>query len=183
MTRALTHVGTALAGLVLATAVAAPATAQTVRIHDRVGDTRHGNGDVKWLRLHYGPHRLGVTLKWSANGDPAYFQDLYLDTAPKHPGPEALVSSNGDWEGWTVSLDGGWSVADGHERCSSRPGAVRYDFRHHLLHYSVPRTCLMAEGKAQPRRLRAALVTRGETEAAYDWVPGKRRFSRWVHRG
>ncbi len=172
----------AAGALTLATLAAAPASAEVRQMHDPVGDgAGGGNGDVKWLRLGYGPERLRVTIKLPASGDPAYYQDLYLDTWPKHPGPEVLISTNGDWEGWSISRGGGWEPGRGVETCRSRPLAVDYDPGHHRVHYTVPRTCLKPHDKAQPPKIRASLVTRGETERAYDWVPGVRTFGRWIH--
>ena len=183
MRRLRTKATTVAVGALALTAFVAPAHAGTIRMHDPVGDgLHHHNGDVKWVRLKYGAHRLKVTIAWPKSGDPAYYQDLYLDTWPKHAGPVVTISSNGDWEGGTVSGGGGWNVLKGTETCSSKPMGVDYDAAHQRIRYSVPRGCLKPANRAQPPRIRASLVTRGETETNYDWVPGARQFGPWVHR-
>jgi len=183
MRRWRTEAAAAVVGALALTAFVAPAQAGTIRMDDAVHDgLHHHSGDVKWVRLTYGAHRLKVTIAWPKSGDPAYYQDLYLDTWPKHAGPEVTISSNGDWEGWTVSRGGGWDVSKGTEACSSKPMGVAYDYDHQRIRYSVPRGCLKPANRPQPPRIRASLVTRGETEKDYDWVPGARRFGRWVHR-
>ncbi len=163
--------------------LSAPAEAASARMHDAVGDdaTGRGSGDVKWLQVRYGAHRLRITIKSPRSGDPAFFQDLYVDTWPRHPGPEVLISSNGDGEGWGTSLGGGWDVGSGRSRCDGGLHSAHYDYRHGRVHYAVPRRCLMPRGKAQPPKLRFCLATRSETDRTYDWLPGKRTFGRWVH--
>jgi hypothetical protein len=184
MRRLVAATSIALAGALAPTVVnVAPASAETRVMHDPVGDdvTGRGFGDVKRLRVHYGAHRLKVTIKSPKSGDPAFFQDLYVDTWPKHPGPEVLVSTNGDAEAWSTSLGGGWDVGKGKARCGGAFNSVHYDYRHGLVRYQLPRTCLMPRGKAQPPKLRFSLAIRSETEKTYDWLPGKRTFGRWVH--
>jgi hypothetical protein len=162
---------------------AAPATAGTRTVHDKVGDDAlgNGNGDVKWVRVHYRAHRLAVTIKSPASGNPEYYQDLYVDVRRKDSRPDLVISSNGDWEGWSTAFVSGWHNQHSRGRCSGGQGSVDYDYAHHKVHYAVPVRCLMRKGAEQPRRLRLSLVTRTEFERATDWVPAEHRFSRWVH--
>jgi hypothetical protein len=160
----------------------APASAQTRVMHDPVGDdaTGEGHGDITWMRVRYGSARLKITMKFPRSGNPAYYQDLYVDTWPRHPGPEVLISSNGDGEGWGTSLGGGWDVSEGRSRCFGGLHSVDYDLEHGRVHYTVPRTCLMPRGKAQPPKLRFSLALRSEQERTYDWLPARRTFGRWI---
>lgn len=172
----------AVASLVPMVIEVPPASAATKVMHDPVGDdsTGRGSGDVSWLRVHYGAQRLKVTIKSPRSGNPAYYQDLYVDTWPKHPGPEVLISSNGDAEAWGTSLGGGWDATKGKARCGGAVGSVDYDYAHGRVHYMLPRRCLMPRGKAQPPKLRFSLATRSESEVTYDWLPAKQTFGHWV---
>ncbi len=174
-----------VAGVALAATLGlAPAAgAQTIRMHDPVGDdkTGNGNGDVSLVVLHYNAHRLNVTVKWPRSGDPEHIQDLYVDTRRAERTPDLVISTNGDGEGWDVGFVKGWNLKHYQARCTGGNGSTDYDYAHHQLHFSVPRTCLMHRGAVQPQRLRVSLATRTEWEAAYDWAPGKRTFGRWVH--
>jgi hypothetical protein len=184
MRRLLGAASTVVAGVLAAAVVlVAPATAGTIRMHDAVGDdaTGHGHGDIKWMQVHYGADRLRITMKFPRSGDMAFFQDMYVDTQPKNPGPEVSIGTNGDFEGWGVSLVDGWGIPHGKERCSGAAGSADFDLAHHRIRFSVPRTCLMPRGAAQPPRIRMALATRSETDRTYDWLPARKTFGRWVH--
>jgi hypothetical protein len=181
MRRLLAAASIAVAGG-LAAAVVAPATAGTIRMHDAVGDdaTGQGHGDIKWMQVHYGADRLRITIKFARSGDMAYFQDMYVDTQLKNPGPEVAIGTNGDFEGWSVNLVDNWKIPQGKERCGGAAGSADFDLTHHRIRFSVPRTCLMPKGAAQPPRIRMALATRSETDRTYDWLPARKSFGRWV---
>jgi hypothetical protein len=172
----------AAAGMAAVVMAAAPATAATTTVHDKVGDDAlgNGNGDVRWVRVQYGAHRLTVTIKSPASGNPEYYQDLYVDVRRKESRPDLVITSNGDWQGWSAGFVSGWHNQGYRERCSGGPGSVDYDAAHHVVRYHLPVTCLMHRGAVQPKRLRVSLVTRTETERATDWVPSKRHFGPWV---
>ena len=163
--------------------LAATAGAASIRMHDPVGDdaTGRGHGDIKWMRARYGAHRLSITIKAAKSGDVEFFQDIYVDTRRAERRPDLMISTNGDWEGWEVGFVSGWQRQHWHERCAGRPGSADYDYPHHLLRFSLPRTCLRHRGAVQPKRIRLSLVTRTEWGAAYDWVPAQRGFGRWLH--
>ncbi|MGC4112706.1 MAG: hypothetical protein QM747_20240 [Nocardioides sp.] len=169
----------ALAGTLTVTA---PAQAASISMHDAKGDdtTGRGFGDITGLHVKYGAKRLRVLITWPRSGDPGYYQDLYVDTWPKHPGPEVHIGSNGDGEGWVTTLGGGWTLIGGHQRCSGGNYSATYDYPHRRLHYSLPVRCLMPRGKAQPPKLRFALAIRSDQDVTWDWLPAKRTFGRWV---
>lgn len=178
---------TTATSLVLACAMtpmiaASPVQAATIRMHDKVGDdtTGHGTGDLKWMRIRYGAHRLRLTLKFPASATMSYYQDMYVDTWPKHDGPEIRISTNGDWEGWSVSYADGWKTLGRKQRCSGGVGSADYDFDLNRIRVSIPRGCLKPRTKPQPPRIRMAVATRSETERTYDWMPARHRFGRWV---
>jgi hypothetical protein len=172
----------ALAGGLASTVMALPASADTLTMHDPVGDdvTGQGHGDVKWVRVHYRAQRLKVTIKAARTGDVEHFQDLYVDVRRKDARPDLVISTNGDWEGWNVGFVSGWKRHHYRERCSGGPGSANYDYAHHVLRYSLPRACLMKKGAEQPKRIRLSLATRTEWDKAYDWVKAKHTFGHWV---
>lgn len=176
-----------LAGIALAIGPVMPAAAETVTLHDKVGDSAghrvddYNSGDITSVRVRYGPHRLRVTIAWPATGSPEHYQDLYVDTRRKESRPDLLISSNGDWEGWATVLRSHWGLDGGRSRCSGGAGSAAYDYAHRKLTYSVPVRCLMSRGAVQPQRLRVSLVTRTEQDRNCDWAPRPRHFSRWIH--
>ncbi|HET7430261.1 MAG TPA: hypothetical protein VFJ89_02045 [Nocardioides sp.] len=182
MRRLATAGAAALAGGLVAAVLALPASADTITMNDPVGDdtTGQGHGDITWVRAHYRAQRLLVTIKAAKDGDVEHFQDLYVDVRAKDTQPDLVISTNGDWEGWSVGFVSDWQRHDYRERCRSKPGSVDYDYAHHVMRYSLPRTCLMRKGADQPQRIRLSLATRLETDRATDWVKAKHTFGHWV---
>lgn len=183
MRRLVAATSLAVVGALAPAVVLAPASAQTVRMHDRVGDdkTGRGFGDVKWIRVRYDANRLRITVKSPRSGDVEHYQDLYVDVRKADQKPDLVIGSNGDAEAWSVGFVRNWRMDGWRQRCSSKFHSVDYDYRHHVMRYSIPRTCLMRPGAEQPKRIRVSLATRTEWNATYDWVPDKKTFGRWVH--
>jgi len=161
---------------------AVPASAQTNVIHDAVGDdkTGEGHGDITWVRVNYGEHRVTVKIKAAESGDVEYYQDLYVDVRRADSKPDMLISSNGDGESWSVGFVDDWRLGGYRSRCSGGLNSATYDNEHHFVRYSFPSTCLMKKGAEQPKRIRVSLVTRPEWEANFDWAPAPRTFGRWI---
>lgn len=167
----------ALAGVALLTpALSAPAEAATVRINDQPGDAKAH--DVKWVRVKYGPDRLKITMKWAAGSNPSDFQDVFVDTRKKDAGPEVEITGSAETEHWYAGFVKNWKMAGWKRTCT---GKADYDLGDRILRMKVPRACIRRDGHAQPKRVRVSARDVFETERVWDWVPGKRQWSRWIH--
>lgn len=167
-------------------AIAVPAHAETVKIPDKVGDDKghDGDGDMKYVRVHYGADRIRFRIQWAVGATPEDFQDVYIDTRPKDPGPEVEVSLSGETERWYAGFvknwkGSGWKDID--------HGKVYYSFAHptsgdsQYARFSIPRKAIRRAGHAQPKRIRVSVNDVFETGAIYDSVPGHKKWSRWIH--
>lgn len=163
-------------------ALALPAHAATVTVHDKVGDEKHGggHGDIKYVRVHYGPDRLKFRIQWSPNATPEDFQDIFIDTDPKNPGPEVEISLSAETEQWGGSLVDDWS---GKPTKSIRGGGkFRYGTvgNSEFVKFSVRRSFVRRKGHAQPKRIRVSVNDVFETDEVWDSAPGHKKWSRWI---
>lgn len=170
---------------VVTPAIAIPAHAETVKVPDKVGDDRNnnGNGDIKYVRVHYGPDRIRFRIQWAPGAAPEDFQDVYIDTRPKDPGPEVEVSLSTETEGWGGAFVKNWK---GRGWKNIGGGKVFYSFAHpgtngQYAKFSVPRKAIKRAGHAQPKRIRVSVNDVFETGAIYDSAPGHKKWSRWIH--
>jgi hypothetical protein len=183
------RIGTALVVTVLAAGVVAaveqPATAEVRYIHDKAhdgddnGDGTHSVGDLKRVRIGHGKDWLYVRAtphKGAFLGD---FDDYWIDTVQRDPGPELVVETNTDYGDhyWVRRTERFGSY--GKVVCEGR---VFYDHRTQEYRFRVARDCLRSRTGALPHRLRvsAHTVTVFGTATTGDWAPGKKRFGPWV---
>ncbi len=163
-----------------------PAAAEVRYIHDKAhdgddnGDGHHDVGDVKRVRIGHGkdwvyikstPHR-GTFL-----GD---FDDYWIDTNLKNPGPEFVVQTNTDYGDWfrvhRTEKFGRFG------KVTSRYGRVHYDHETQQYRFRIPRQSLRSRAGTLPGRLRVSVhtVTVFGGPGDGDWAPGKRKFGPWV---
>ena len=160
----------------------APASAETKVIRDAVGDdkTGSGNGDIAWMRVDYGAHRVRIKIKSPRSGNVEHIQDIYVDVRRKDSTPDLVIGTNGDVEGWAVGFVDDWKLGGYRSRCVGGDHSSVYDYARHFVRFSVPISCLMRKGAEQPKRIRVALVARTEWGADYDWVPDRHTFGPWI---
>jgi hypothetical protein len=177
LNRLTTGPATLITASLLTLLIAAPAHANTRAFTDRqrdaprsidILDAKVNNGDTKPTQVRVQVRFRNINLQ----GGNGYF--LYLDTRPKHPGPEyRYVVGGSEYEFYRMRT---WRNPITALPCRDK---VRI---HHTAHadtlaFVIPRSCL---GDANRVRISA----RGATSSPYrqDWAPGFHRFYPWVAR-
>lgn len=169
----------AVTGVALITpAIALPADAAVVTVHDKTGDAKKGDaqGDLAYVRVRYAPHALNIRIQWAKGGYPGESEEVLLDTRPGDPGPEVDITADmeGTWQvqvrhwnrpGWTTT-----STGRAHYHLGKAPYAT----------LSIPRKAIKRKGHAQPTRIRARAAEWMEGEGIVDRVPGGNRFGPWI---
>jgi len=174
------RIGTTVVAMALAlggvAAAQQPAAAQVRFIHDKAGDSKGGFGDIKrvrighaakWVYLRATPH------KGSFLGD---FDDYWIDTVKRNPGPEYVVTTDTDYGNWFQVRR---SKRFGHYGKVVCEGKVHLVPKTREYRFRVKRACL-----GKPARLRVSAHTiDGSGDPRFgDWAPGKKRFGPWVKR-
>ncbi len=177
------------AATAMLTGTAGSATAETVKVFDRVGDGVRYAGDPQWSRR-ADVQRFRVDHKWrkvrfrlfNAKRDTfGDFTDVWVDTKPWNPGPERLITFVAETGTFQVSkVDRFFDTNNpkagglGRRTCGNHYRTRRY----RVIDVDIPRACF-----GYPKRLRVSVQTAHDGfEVRRDWAPGYRRFSRWVGR-
>ncbi len=177
-----TIVRTATATLVAATTLAAawgaqaPASAETRVLHDKVGDSRTGSGDIRAVRIGHWPRKLAVRVLPVRRSGLAHFYDIWIDTDPHNPGPERVIPAGLEVSPATRVLRTDRFGQFGRPVCRL-PHGSGYDTSAQEFWVVVPRACL-----GRPARVRVS-VHSSEEFGPSDWAPRFPRFSPWVARG
>ena len=176
----------ALAGVGSIAVAQQPAAAEVRYIHDKAndGDDNGGGpndiGDVKRVRIGHGkdwvyfkatPHR-GAFL-----GD---FDDYWIDTNLKNPGPEFVVQTNTDYgDSFRVHRTEKFGKVG---KATSRFGNLYYNHKTQQYRFRIPRESLRSRAGTLPGRLRVSVhtVTVFGGPGDGDWAPGKKKFGPWV---
>lgn len=156
-----------------------PGLAQQRVIRDHDGD---GTTNITRVRVTHAPLWVYVKTFGAPSDGIPHFLDLWIDTDPGDPGPEFLVSQwpSEDERLVSVSAVERFRQYDGRQRCRFKTGG--YSIAHQTDWLSFRRYCLRdAHGNA-PERFRVSLQASDEV-GADEWLPGQRRWSRWIHRG
>lgn len=184
----------AVAGSLAATLVltmAGTASAETVRVFDKVGDgIRHAgdppksrHGDIQRFRVDHKWRKIRFRLYASKGGTFQEFTDVWVDTDPRDPGPERLITFVAETGQFGVNKVDRFFDANkpknrkhiGRETCSNDYPTRRY----RVIDAGIPRACF-----GYPKKVRVSVQTAAEGhEVRRDWAPGPRQFSRWVARG
>jgi hypothetical protein len=176
----------ALAGAGSVAVAQQPAAAEVRYIHDKAhdgddnGDGKNDVGDVKRVRIGHGKDWVYIKStphKGAFLGD---FDDYFIDTKLKNPGPEFVVQTNTDYGDWfRVHRTEKFSQV-GKATCPS--GRVHYDHETQQYRFRIPRECLRSRAGTLPGTLRVSVhtVTVFGGPGDGDWAPGKRKFGPWV---
>lgn len=177
------------AATAMLTATAGAATAETVRVFDKVGDgiryagdpqtSRHG--DIQRFRIDHKYRKVRMRLYASRGGSFKEFTEVWVDTKPRNPGPERLIVFSAEVEKFSVSrVDRFFNAgAPGPKPIGRQTCGNSYRWGPRTIDAAIPRACF-----GYPKRLRVSVQTSAEGfEKRKDWAPGYRQFSRWVGRG
>lgn len=167
-------------------AVAQPAVAEVRYIHDKAhdgddnGDGKNDVGDVKRIRIGHGKDWVYLKATPHKGAFLGSFDDYWIDTVLKNPGPEFVVQTNTDFGDWFRVHRTGKFGQYGKTTC--RYGKVHYDHKTQQYRFRVRRDCLRSRAGTLPGRLRisAHMVTEFGGPGDGDWAPGKRKFGPWV---
>jgi hypothetical protein len=160
---------------------ASPAAADRITIkdpaHDHVPpgeDDFHGYGDVVRVRVDHAPRRVFVDTVFRT--EPYEVLEVHYDTRKSRPGPEFYLLKNPyGLTLWRYRADSD----DERVRCADK--RIRYLPKKRTWATYVNRACLANKLGVTPRRVRVRVLSASDDYYfALDYVPGKRRYSRWV---
>ncbi len=175
---------------VLMTTTAGVASGETVRVFDKVGDgvrytgdpQRSRKADVQRFRVDHKHRKVRFRLYNAKGGTFGDFTDVWVDTDPRNPGPERLITFVAETGTFGVSKVDRFFNANNPKAGGHGPGTCGNDYpvrRYRVIDAGIPRACF-----GYPKRLRVSVQTAHDGfEVRRDWAPGIRRFSRWVGRG
>lgn len=173
-----------LAGVGSVAVAQQPASAEVRYIHDKAndGDDNGGGpndiGDVKRVRIGHGKDWVYIKATPHKGGFLGDFDEYWIDTILKNPGPEFVVQTNTDYGDWFRVYRSEKFGKFG--KATSRSGRLHYDHETQQYRFRIPRGSLRSKAGNLPGRLRVSVHTVTVFGGHGDWAPGKRKFGPWV---
>lgn len=168
-------VATIAATFALTTATVMPADAETVVLHDRVGDVR-SDVDVKRVRVTNGNRLLLTSQHVDLTRKAVQGVGYFIDVNGRRRGPEFLVSGGFPDSDFNIFRTRGWRIVGEPLSC---PVTLDIDFEGNWARYSLARDCLDGH-RGGVRVSMSAGRSRADGTNAVDYLPARKRFTRWI---